>query len=317
MNSDQLGYELIDFGDGRKLERFGPITVDRPARGASMPKSLPDAWESAELIYTGDRMNSSAGRWSIPAHSSGSLGELLEGWECVYRDLTLKIAPQKTGQLGVFPEHWNHWDWLRSRIADGLALGPVRVLHLFAYTGATTLWMALQGATVTHVDAMKHAVNWARINASLSGLESKPIRWIVEDARKYVARELRRNSSYDLVVLDPPSYGHGCKGEAWEIHRDLVPLMRDCWKLLSDGAIGVLLTSHSLNISAKELRMEMHVDALRQPHESQGQAKSGGASGSRPQIETEISPSFLQDCSARRLECGEAIRFQRQIEKNI
>jgi 23S rRNA (cytosine1962-C5)-methyltransferase len=120
--------------------------------------------------------------------------------------------------------------------------------------------MALQGAAVTHVDAMKQAVDWGRTNAKLSGLEDRPIRWIVEDARKYVARELKRQSRYELVVLDPPSYGHGRKGEAWEIHRDLVPLMKDCWGLLSEDPIGVVLTSHSLNISAKELRMELEMD---------------------------------------------------------
>lgn len=310
MNSDRLGYELIDFGDGRKLERFGPITLDRPARGAWTPKSLPEAWESAELIYSGERMNASAGRWTVTSQASRSLEDLLEGWHCTYRDLKLKIVPQKTGQLGAFPEHWNHWDWFAESITQGLARGPVRVLHLFAYTGSTTLWMALQGATITHVDAMKQAVDWARVNANLSGLDSKPIRWIVEDARKYVARELKRGSAYELVVLDPPSYGHGRKGEAWEIHRDLVSLMKDCWRLLSGNSIGVFLTSHSLNISAKELRMELQLDQQNDSNDVQTESETGSSHA----IETVIFPSFLQDCSGRRLECGEGIRFQRTNE---
>ena len=302
MKSDRQGYELIDFGDGRKLERFGSITVDRPARGAWPPKAIPDAWESAELIYRGERMNAGDGSWQSSASSSRTLSELLSGWECSVHGLNLQIIPQRTGQLGVFPEHWNQWDWFAERIAANLPNGPVRVLHLFAYTGSTTLWMALQGAALTHVDAMKQAVDWGRTNAKLSGLEDRPIRWIVEDARKYVARELKRQSRYELVVLDPPSYGHGRKGEAWEIHRDLVPLMKDCWGLLSEEPIGVVLTSHSLNISAKELRMELEMD------ESQWDP------GREGRIETAIFPCFLEDCSGRRLECGEGIRFSKRQE---
>jgi 23S rRNA (cytosine1962-C5)-methyltransferase len=291
MKSDRHGYELIDFGDGRKLERFGSITVDRPARGAWTPKAIPDAWESAELIYQGERMNAGDGSW-----------QLLSGWECSVHGLKLQIIPQRTGQLGVFPEHWNQWEWFAERIAAQLPKGSVRVLHLFAYTGSTTLWMADQGATLTHVDAMKQAVDWGRSNAKLSGLEDRPIRWIVEDARKYVARELKRQSRYELVVLDPPSYGHGRKGEAWEIHRDLVPLMKDCWGLLSEDPIGVVLTSHSLNISAKELRMELELCAS---DEDRTQPRG---------IQTEIFPCFLEDCSGRRLECGEGIRFSKSQE---
>ncbi|MFN9626051.1 MAG: class I SAM-dependent methyltransferase [Planctomycetota bacterium] len=302
MKSGQQGYELIDFGDGRKLERFGSVTVDRPARGAWSPKAIPDAWESAELIYQGDRMNAGRGAWQSTSTTSRSLGELLSGWVCSVHGLTLQITPQNTGQLGVFPEHWNQWDWFAKKIAAKLPQGPVRVLNLFAYTGSTTLWMANQGATLTHVDAMKQAVDWGRNNAKLSGLEDRPIRWIVEDARKYVARELKRQSLYELIVLDPPSYGHGRKGEAWEIHRDLVALMKDCWSLMSNDPIGVVLTSHSLNISAKELRMELEINGTDQDRD-----KPKG-------VETEIFPCFLQDCSGRRLECGEGIRFSKKQE---
>lgn len=303
MKSDRLGYELIDFGDGRKLERFGSVTVERPARGAWTPKSLPEAWESAELIYRGERMNASDGAWQSGPISERNLNELLTGWELEFRGLKFQIRPQKTGQLGLFPEHWSQWDWYANNIQTRLADGPVRVLHLFAYTGSTTLWMANQGAMVTHVDAMKQAVDWARSNAELSGLAEKPVRWIVEDARRYVARELKRESRYELVVLDPPSYGHGRKGEAWEIHRDLVPLMKDCWNLLSENPIGIVLTSHSLNISAKELRMELELAQAPETH------------GPACRIETVVFPSFLQDCSSRQLECGEGIRFQRVQER--
>lgn len=284
------GYELLDFGDGRKLERFGCRIVDRPTLGKRLEKSQPSLWESAQLIYVGDRMNAKGGGWRV---SSDEPWDWERGWDCQVGGMELRILPQQTGQLGVFPEHWQQWGWFSRLIDVRRERGfRTRILHLFAYTGATTLWMAKCGAEVTHVDAMRHAVQWGRDNAHRSGLGELPIRWIVEDARRYVSRELKRGSRYDVVLLDPPSYGHGRRGEAWEIHRDLVPLMRDCWGLLGDGATGVVLTSHSELVSTKELRMEM-----------------GRSDGEARAIETEEFEAFLQDRSGRRLECGVGIRF--------
>ena len=296
------GYALIDFGEGRKLERFGDVVIDRPALGARCDKSIPDVWESAELIYEGSRLNSREGGWKGNCTLAEGLGDNSRHWDLHVRGLQLRIIPQRTGQVGVFPEHWNRWDWYADGLASIAGREPPTVLHLFAYSGATTLWMARQGAKVTHVDAMKQAVAWARLNAELSGLSEKPIRWIVEDARKYVTRELKRGVRYDLIVLDPPSYGHGRSGEAWEIHRDLVPLMRDCWQLLrqvedpSDpregGSLGVVLSCHSRNVSAKELRMELE-----------------GIAGEK--IATEVSSSCLTDQSGRSLAFGDELRFYR------
>ena len=284
------GYELIDFGNGRKLERFGSQVLDRPMLGNRAEKAIPALWESAGLIYAGERMNAKGGKWRS---ALGEAESQLSPWECRIDGLKLEIIPQQTGQIGVFPEHWLQWDWfgrwISSRREQGLG---VRILHLFAYTGATTLWLAKSGAEVTHVDAMRHAVDWGRGNALRSGLDHLPIRWIVEDARKYVARELRRDSRYDLVLLDPPSYGHGRKGEAWEIHRDLVPLMQDCWASLTENGYGVVLTSHSSMICAKELKMEMRAHC-----------------GRDLPIETQEFDAFLVDRSGRRLECGNGIRF--------
>jgi 23S rRNA (cytosine1962-C5)-methyltransferase len=284
------GYELLDFGGGRKLERFGCRLVDRPALGKRLEKSQPGLWESAELIYVGERMNAKGGGWRVSGVEEWNWEE---GWDCRVAGMVLRIQPQRTGQLGVFPEHWQQWGWFERLIAARRDRGlGTRILHLFAYTGATTLWMAKCGAEVTHVDAMRHAVQWGRENAEKSEMGRLPIRWIVEDARRYVSRELKRGSRYDLVLLDPPSYGHGRRGEAWEIHRDLVPLMRDCWGLLGEQAMGVVLTSHSELVSTKELRMEM-----------------GRGGGEGKGIETEDFGAFLLDRSGRRLECGVGIRF--------
>jgi 23S rRNA (cytosine1962-C5)-methyltransferase len=154
--------------------------------------------------------------------------------------------------------------------------------------------MARMGAQVTHVDAMASAVAWGRENAKLSGLEDRPIRWIAEDARRYVARELRRGTRYDLIVLDPPSYGHGTKGQSWEIHRDLVPLLEDCWELLSERPIGMVLTGHSPDVSFKEIRMVLEM-----------------VEGERDSVAVETGQASLLDRSGRVLDCGYVARFAR------
>jgi 23S rRNA (cytosine1962-C5)-methyltransferase len=216
--------------------------------------------------------------------------------------MVFRLRPQSSVQIGLFPEHWNTWPWIAERMSawqhshptEGIASDPPRVLHLFAYTGATTLALAKMGAHVTHVDAMSSAVQWGRENANLSGLESRPVRWIVDDVRKYVARELRRGQAYDLIVLDPPSYGHGTKGQAWEIHRDLVPLVEECWQLLSEGAIGMVLTGHSPDVSFKELKMVLE--------------EVDGSTGS---VQYQTQQAGLLDRSGRMLDCGYVAKFVR------
>ena len=313
MNSTHQSYEFIDFGNGRKLERFGEVVVDRPCPAATEPKSSPEAWLSAELIYDGSRLNGGVrGGWVFHG-CRVSDPDSIESWECGASGLRFRVKPQQSGQLGLFPEHWNTWPWIEDRIAEWLAArsgssrggnipeGPSidsamaspRVLHLFAYTGATTLAMASFGASVTHVDSMESAVTWARETARCSGLSEMPIRWIVDDARQYVARELRRGKRYELIVLDPPSYGHGVKGKAWEIHRDLMPLMHDCWKLLSDSPIGIVFTGHSRDVSMQTIRTEL------------------GESPERPRsIACDVTQAKLVDLAGRSLDFGYVASFE-------
>lgn len=302
MAISSTGYELIDFGNARKLERFGDIVVDRPCPAAACEPSQSDLWVSAGLIYHSSRLNSgSPTAWTF-SKNHGESESCIDFWDCAIGGMVFRLRPQSSGQIGLFPEHWNTWPWIAERMnawqlaqrADGIASAAPRVLHLFAYTGATTLALAKMGAHVTHVDAMSSAVQWGRENAKLSGLESRPIRWIVEDARKYVARELRRGQVYDLIVLDPPSYGHGTKGQAWEIHRDLVPLVEACWQLLSEGAIGMVLTGHSPDVSFKELKMVLE--------------EVDGGTGS---VQYQTQQAGLLDRSGRMLDCGYVAKFVR------
>jgi 23S rRNA (cytosine1962-C5)-methyltransferase len=167
--------------------------------------------------------------------------------------MELRLTP--FGHVGVFPEQAENWDWIARKVAEGgIAEGrPLKALNLFAYTGGATLAAAAAGAEVTHIDAARNTVAWARKNAELSRLAEAPIRWITEDARKFVARELRRGSAYDAVILDPPTYGHGAKGEAWKIDEHLPPLLAHCAQLTADRRIFFLLTSHSPGYGATEL----------------------------------------------------------------
>lgn len=230
------GYELIDAGDGRRLERFGSRVVDRPAPSmGDDPRRAPrDAWAAADLRFDRDR------GWSGPD---------LEPWTETVDSVTLELRPTGAGQLGFFPEHALAWPWLRDRV--GAQPAP-EVLHLFAYTGATTLAMAAAGARLTHVDASRPAVAWARRNAALSGLEERPIRWIVDDAVAFVRREARRGRRYAGLVLDPPTFGHGPAGTRWELDDALPDLLAACAAVAEPDAF-VLLTAHATALTPGDL----------------------------------------------------------------
>ena len=225
-------YTLLDAGDGRRLERFGERVVDRPAPGATAPRGTPSAWGEVHL-----RFDRHAG-WTGP-----------EGpWQIDVDDLTLELRPTEAGQVGLFPEHRAFWPTFH----DLLRGGPgAEVLNLFASTGAPTLALARAGARVTHVDAARTAVAWARRNAALSGLGDRPIRWIVDDAVAYVTREQRRGRRYRGILLDPPSYGHGA-GRAWRVDEDLADLLVACATLLEPGG-WLLATVHTTGWDARAL----------------------------------------------------------------
>jgi len=239
--TDWLDYELIDFGEGRKLERFGQMVLDRPCPAAAgLQQANPSAWRSADARYDGNRATN--GKWSQ------KFAEFVQEITSIRK---MQLAPLPSGQVGIFPEQFKNWEWIAEQIARKEK--PVRVLNLFAYTGGSTLAAASAGAEVTHVDAAKSMVARARTNAELSELADRPIRWIVEDALKFCQREVKRGNEYDAVILDPPSYGHGPNGEAWSIKRDLLSLLDLCGQLTANNRLFVLCTCHTPEIDKAEL----------------------------------------------------------------
>lgn len=238
--------QLLDAGVRRRLERFGRWTVDRPAPGAEGFRRLATAaWDAADL-----RFDPAPGvGWSGPPWP-------VEPWTVAVDGLTLELRPTTSGGVGLYPEHAANLPWLTARVGSGGA----NVLNLFAHTGLATLALARAGAAVTHVDGSRTAVAWARRNAELSELSDKPVRWIVDDAMAFVAREARRGRRYDGIVLDPPAFGRG-KGREWRLDADLPALLDACRAVASPDAF-VLLTAHSEAIDGEDLRA-MLADAFR------------------------------------------------------
>ena len=227
---------MLDVGDGARLERFGDVMVDRPSPATPEPRRLPGAWTEATLAF--DRVNGWHGREDVPPD-----------WTVELDQVRLRLRPTDAGQVGCFPEHASLLPWVRSQVQPG-----AQVLHLFASTGLATLALARAGAAVTHVDSARPAVAWARENATLNGLDDRPIRWLVEDAARYVDREVRRGRRYDGVILDPPTYGHGGGATAtWRIERDLPDLVERIADLLAPDGF-VLLTAHTEGWDAATLR---------------------------------------------------------------
>lgn len=235
-------YQLLDFGQGRRLERFGAVVLDRPCPVAEHePLTDKALWGSADAHF--ERMDDQ-GTWTPTL-------ELPERWTIAHEANTLELKRTPFGHVGLFAEQADNWDWIAKRVAA--ANRPLRVLNLFAYTGGSTLAAAAAGAEVTHVDAAKNVVAWARRNAEHSGLADAPIRWITDDATKFVKRELRREAQYDAVILDPPSYGHGARGEVWRLTRDLPRLLKLCGQITGAGRAFVLLTCHTPEVGPAEL----------------------------------------------------------------
>jgi 23S rRNA (cytosine1962-C5)-methyltransferase len=231
-----IDYQLLDTGSGRKLERFGSVTLVRPEPQADWPASLPDeSWNAAHGSFI-SLPRSKNGQWKFSQ-------PVPERWVMRRNNLTFWVAPTPSGHLGVFPDQASHWDWLDSLIPSRAV--PAKVLCLFGYTGLATLAASARGAHVTHVDASQKAIKWARENQSLSQLADLPIRWLVDDAPSFVAREVRRGHTYDGLMLDPPRFGRGPKGELWKVGESLPALLRQCQKLLSPAPLFVLLNTYT------------------------------------------------------------------------
>lgn len=237
-------YELIDSGDGYRLERFGAYTLARPDPQIIWQKSLPQSqWDKADAVFEKDGAKDAG--WNkkktIPLQ-----------WEMAYKDIRFysKLSPFK--HTGVFPEQHLQWDFVSEKIKN--ASSQLKILNLFAYTGLASLIAAQAGAQVTHVDASRPTIGWARENQELSGLADKPIRWILDDVAKFVEREVRRGSTYDGIILDPPVYGHGPTGQVWKFHEDVPRLLENCRKLLSPAPLFVVMNAYAISSSALMLQ---------------------------------------------------------------
>ena len=241
-------YALLDSGDGRKLERYGPYTVVRPEPQCLWaPRLDAAAWEGADAIFDPSD-EEDAGRWRFQ-------GKPLEAWAMGWGQARFNARFTAFRHLAFFPEQAANWEWLEARIRNQIETKaePPRVLNLFGYTGVASLVCAGAGAAVTHVDASKKAIAMARENVELSNLADRPIRWICEDARRYVQREVRRGSRYEGIILDPPKYGRGPTGEVWRLFEDLPELSALCAELLSENASFLILNAYAARISGAAL----------------------------------------------------------------
>lgn len=246
-------YCLIDTSDGERLERWGDVTLIRPDPQIIWKCSgTAPEWGSAHARYI--RSSSGGGAWDYRRR-------LPESWQIKYGELTFMVKPTGFKHTGLFPEQAVNWDYCAGLIRG--AGRPINVLNLFAYTGGATLACAAAGASVCHCDAVKGMVDWARTNARLSGLSDRPIRWIVDDAVKFIGREIRRGTRYDGIILDPPSYGRGTNGEMWKLEDSIYGLMTSVTELLSDKPLFVLLNSYTTGLSASvmEYLLRMTVGA--------------------------------------------------------
>ncbi len=238
-------YALLDSGHGRKLERFGRYAFDRPEPQALWkPQLVPNVWLRADATFKNEKGDEEGdgGRWRF-------VKPLPETWPAHVLDVTLQCRLMNFRHLGFFPEQLPHWQWMLDQIKS-VRGERARVLNLFAYTGAASLIAARTGADVTHVDASKKAIVWAKENQAASKLQEAQIRWIVEDARKFVAREVRRGRTYHVVLVDPPKFGRGPENEIWDFFQHMPALMADCAQLLAPKHASLVLTSYAIRASA-------------------------------------------------------------------
>lgn len=235
-------YELIDSAAGEKLERWGNVILRRPDPVAVWTDKSSSLWNKSHAWY--HRSSTGGGQWEYKK-------QLADKWNISFKNLSFLIKPMNFKHTGLFPEQAANWVWFGDLIKNSGR--EIRILNLFAYTGGATVAALKAGAAVTHVDAAKGMVLWAKENVKLSGLESAPVRYIVDDVLKFVAREIRRGKKYDAVIMDPPSYGRGPGGEVWKIENELYPLVCECVKLMSDEPLFFLINSYTTGLSASVL----------------------------------------------------------------
>ncbi len=244
-------YALLDSGEGMKLERFGDCVLSRPDPEALWPKKLaPEEWAKADAAFS---RKGATGAWKTKK-------DFPKSWVIPYGGLKLELRPTSFKHVGLFPEQKSHWEWLAKKIVG--VKRPIKVLNLFAYTGAASLSAAEAGAEVTHLDSSKVAIEWAKKNAELSGLSRMPIRYIEDDALKFLRREVKRGNKYDVVIMDPPAFGHGSGATLWKIERDFYELFTLAEQVLSENPLAFIVNGYTAGYSP--LTLENNVRSLKE-----------------------------------------------------
>ena len=254
--NDWKDYEILDMANGEKLERWGDVVLIRPDPQIIWTKKTHEnKWKTANAIY--NRSKTGGGSWQYKK-------KMPSEWKIKYKNLTFNIKPMGFKHTGLFPEQAVNWDWMMEKIK--LAKRDIKVLNLFAYTGGATVACLSAGASVCHVDSSKGMVSWSKENVNASGLKDRPVRYIVDDVVKFVNREIRRGNKYDAIIMDPPSYGRGAKGEVWRFEEDIASLVELCMQVMSDKPLFFLINSYTTGISAKVLenilRINMKQDGI-------------------------------------------------------
>ena len=260
--NDWKDYKILDMADGQKLEKWGNIILSRPdPQIIWKEKSFPNKWKEAYATY--HRSKTGGGSWEY--HK-----KLPEQWQIKYKELTFNIKPMNFKHTGLFPEQAVNWDWMINKIKNSNR--EIKVLNLFAYTGGATVACASAGASVCHVDSSKGMVTWAKENIASSGLAEKKVRYIVDDVVKFVNREIRRKNKYDAIIMDPPSYGRGAKGEVWQFEDNIYDLVELCTKVLSNNPLFFLINSYTTGISSKVLENILNLTI---PKQYKGKIEAG------------------------------------------
>ncbi len=237
------GYALLDSGRGRKLERFGAIIVDRPEPQALWQPRAPVRWKEAHAVFSASGDDEEKGKWQFDK-------QVPESFVVPVAGISMLCRLQGLWHVGLFPEQLPHWQWMLEKIEAIKAAGETpRVLNLFGYTGAASLLAAKAGAEVTHVDASKKAIAWGRENQAASKLNDATIRWLLDDATKFAARDVRRAKSYHIILVDPPKFGRGPEGEVWDLFTSLPGLLKDCTALLAPKQAAMILTAYAIRAS--------------------------------------------------------------------
>lgn len=240
-------YKILDMADGQKLERWGEVVLSRPdPQIIWKSKSFPNSWKEINAEY--HRSKTGGGAWEFKK-------KMPKQWQVKYKNLIFNIKPMGFKHTGLFPEQAVNWDWMIEKIKkENKNKKEVKVLNLFAYTGGATVACLSAGASVCHVDSSKGMTTWAKENVISSGLQDRPVRFIIDDVVKFVNREIRRGNKYDAIIMDPPSYGRGAKGEVWQFENNIYDLVELCSKVLSDDPLFFLINSYTTGISSQVLK---------------------------------------------------------------